>query len=134
MSRRALRRLRGEQRGQEEPGLGELGLDPGPERGQEGLPSATPGRARGVVSNRFELVRGVTVAEERLGPAAFGALERTWGDSAGEGAAGVTVAGGVAGVGGGSWGGSGCGRGQVRGPAGVAVAGGCGWGGRYWGG
>ncbi|NWS84148.1 TCF25 factor, partial [Toxostoma redivivum] len=31
MSRRALRRLRGEQRGQEGPGLGELGLDPGPE-------------------------------------------------------------------------------------------------------
>ncbi|KAM6380601.1 ribosome quality control complex subunit TCF25 isoform 2-T4 [Pluvialis apricaria] len=56
MSRRALRRLRGEQRGQEEPGLGELGLDLGPERGQDGLPSATPGRARAGVSNRFELI------------------------------------------------------------------------------
>ncbi|XP_063190947.1 ribosome quality control complex subunit TCF25 isoform X3 [Chroicocephalus ridibundus] len=56
MSRRALRRLRGEQRGQEEPGLGELGLDPGPEGGQEGLPSAASGRARAGVSNRFELI------------------------------------------------------------------------------
>ncbi|XP_053934927.1 transcription factor 25 [Cuculus canorus] len=50
MSRRALRRLRGEQRGQEEPGLGELGLDPGPQRCREGAP---PRRG---VSNRFELI------------------------------------------------------------------------------
>uniref|UniRef100_A0A8C3KN33 Uncharacterized protein n=1 Tax=Calidris pygmaea TaxID=425635 RepID=A0A8C3KN33_9CHAR len=56
MSRRALRRLRGEQRGQEEPGLGELGLDPGPERGREDPPSGGPGRARAGVSNRFELL------------------------------------------------------------------------------
>ncbi|XP_072729203.1 ribosome quality control complex subunit TCF25 isoform X5 [Ciconia boyciana] len=61
MSRRALRRLRGEQRGQEEPGLGELGLDPGPERCREGLPPAAVGRgrrepARTGVSNRFELI------------------------------------------------------------------------------
>ncbi|NWW17354.1 TCF25 factor, partial [Falcunculus frontatus] len=40
MSRRALRRLRGEQRGQEGPGLGQLGLDPGPERSHPwGIPS-----------------------------------------------------------------------------------------------
>ncbi|NXM39821.1 TCF25 factor, partial [Gymnorhina tibicen] len=40
MSRRALRRLRGEQRGQEGPGLGQLGLDPGPERAHPwGIPS-----------------------------------------------------------------------------------------------
>ncbi|XP_075367243.1 ribosome quality control complex subunit TCF25 isoform X4 [Mycteria americana] len=61
MSRRALRRLRGEQRGQEEPGLGELGLDPGPERCREGPPPAAAGRgrrepARSGVSNRFELI------------------------------------------------------------------------------
>ncbi|KAM7101909.1 ribosome quality control complex subunit TCF25 isoform 3-T3 [Ciconia maguari] len=61
MSRRALRRLRGEQRGQEEPGLGELGLDPGPERCREGPPPAAAGRgrrepARTGVSNRFELI------------------------------------------------------------------------------
>lgn len=65
MSRRALRRLRGEQRGQEEPGLGQLGLDPGPEADGDGLsppPSAAGSRprrtARTGVSNRFELVRG----------------------------------------------------------------------------
>ncbi|XP_075621524.1 ribosome quality control complex subunit TCF25 [Balearica regulorum gibbericeps] len=61
MSRRALRRLRGEQRGQEEPGLGELGLDPGPERGQEAPSSAAArrgcrGPARTGVSNLFELI------------------------------------------------------------------------------
>lgn len=94
MSRRALRRLRGEQRGQEEPGLGELGLDPGPERGPEGLPPPVAagrgqrGSARSGVSNRFELVRG---------------------DSGGGevGACGVVVpGGGAAAVGGGSWGGN----------------------------
>ncbi|NXL48891.1 TCF25 factor, partial [Podilymbus podiceps] len=71
MSRRALRRLRGEQRGQEVPSLGELGLDLGPESGWEGLPppplpppppppaAAGKGRrrpARTGVSNRFELI------------------------------------------------------------------------------
>ncbi|XP_053808403.1 transcription factor 25 isoform X1 [Vidua chalybeata] len=61
MSRRALRRLRGEQRGQEGPGLGELGLDPGPERAREGGPPPTPGKGprgppRAGVSNRFELI------------------------------------------------------------------------------
>ncbi|GAB0195383.1 transcription factor 25 [Grus americana] len=61
MSRRALRRLRGEQRGQEEPGLGELGLDPGPERGQEAPSSAAArrgcrGPVRTGVSNLFELI------------------------------------------------------------------------------
>ncbi|XP_064375916.1 ribosome quality control complex subunit TCF25 [Dromaius novaehollandiae] len=58
MSRRALRRLRGEQRGQEEPGLGQLGLAPGPGRCQE-PPGAAGGRrgpARAGVSNRFELI------------------------------------------------------------------------------
>lgn len=63
MSRRALRRLRGEQRGQEGPGLGELGLEPGPERAREGGPPPAPGKGprgprRAGVSNRFELVRG----------------------------------------------------------------------------
>ncbi|NXC84138.1 TCF25 factor, partial [Cercotrichas coryphoeus] len=61
MSRRALRRLRGEQRGQEGPGLGELGLDPGPERAREGGPPPAPekgprGPRRAGVSNRFELI------------------------------------------------------------------------------
>uniref|UniRef100_A0A803VYF4 Transcription factor 25 n=1 Tax=Ficedula albicollis TaxID=59894 RepID=A0A803VYF4_FICAL len=61
MSRRALRRLRGEQRGQEGPGLGELGLDPGPERAREGGPPPAPGKGprgprRAGVSNRFELI------------------------------------------------------------------------------
>ncbi|NXP40040.1 TCF25 factor, partial [Leiothrix lutea] len=61
MSRRALRRLRGEQRGQEGPGLGELGLDPGPERARDGGPPPAPGKGprgppRAGVSNRFELI------------------------------------------------------------------------------
>ncbi|KAL2300083.1 hypothetical protein Nmel_012043 [Mimus melanotis] len=61
MSRRALRRLRGEQRGQEGPGLGELGLDPGPEHAREGGPPPVPGKGprgprRAGVSNRFELI------------------------------------------------------------------------------
>ncbi|NWW40448.1 TCF25 factor, partial [Panurus biarmicus] len=61
MSRRALRRLRGEQRGQEGPGLGELGLDPGPERARQGGPPPAPGKGprgppRAGVSNRFELI------------------------------------------------------------------------------
>ncbi|KAM4894424.1 ribosome quality control complex subunit TCF25 [Sylvia borin] len=61
MSRRALRRLRGEQRGQEGPGLGELGLDPGPERAREGGPPPVPGKGprgppRAGISNRFELI------------------------------------------------------------------------------
>ncbi|XP_062355925.1 ribosome quality control complex subunit TCF25 isoform X3 [Cinclus cinclus] len=61
MSRRALRRLRGEQRGQEGPGLGELGLDPGPERAREGGPPPASGKGprgprRAGVSNRFELI------------------------------------------------------------------------------
>ncbi|XP_063266460.1 ribosome quality control complex subunit TCF25 isoform X1 [Prinia subflava] len=61
MSRRALRRLRGEQRGQEGPGLGELGLDPGPERAREGGPPPAPGKGprgppRAGISNRFELI------------------------------------------------------------------------------
>ncbi|NXV00459.1 TCF25 factor, partial [Cettia cetti] len=61
MSRRALRRLRGEQRGQEGPGLGELGLDSGPERAREGGPPPAPGKGprrppRAGVSNRFELI------------------------------------------------------------------------------
>ncbi|XP_064243231.1 ribosome quality control complex subunit TCF25 [Passer domesticus] len=65
MSRRALRRLRGEQRGQEGPGLGELGLglglDPGPEHAREGGPPPAPGKGprgtpRAGVSNRFELI------------------------------------------------------------------------------
>ncbi|XP_074406789.1 ribosome quality control complex subunit TCF25 [Zonotrichia albicollis] len=75
MSRRALRRLRGEQRGQEGPGLGELGLgiDPGPERAREGGPPPAPGnRPRGppraAVSNRFELIP----AEESEDEAAAG--------------------------------------------------------------
>ncbi|XP_065496908.1 ribosome quality control complex subunit TCF25 [Caloenas nicobarica] len=58
MSRRALRRLRGEQRGQEQPGLGHLGLEPGPEGPP--LSAATRrgrrGPARTGVSNRFELI------------------------------------------------------------------------------
>lgn len=58
MSRRALRRLRGEQRGQEEPGLGELGLASGPERGGEWPQATAKARGRPGVSNRFELVRG----------------------------------------------------------------------------
>ncbi|XP_074895875.1 ribosome quality control complex subunit TCF25 isoform X2 [Buteo buteo] len=72
MSRRALRRLRGEQRGQEEPGLGELGLDPGPERGPEGLaPPVAAGRgqrgsARSGVSNRFELITAEESEDEPL--------------------------------------------------------------------
>ncbi|TRZ15415.1 hypothetical protein HGM15179_011662 [Zosterops borbonicus] len=57
MSRRALRRLRGEQRGQEGPGLGQLGLDPGPERAREGGPPPAPGKGpRAGISNRFELI------------------------------------------------------------------------------
>ncbi|KAF4789229.1 Transcription factor 25 [Turdus rufiventris] len=61
MSRRTLRRLRGEQRGQEGPGLGELGLEPGPERAREGGPPPAPGKGprgprRAGVSNRFELI------------------------------------------------------------------------------
>ncbi|KAM9228024.1 ribosome quality control complex subunit TCF25 [Leptosomus discolor] len=74
MSRRALRRLRGEQRGQEEPGLGELGLDPGPERGREELPppvAAGRGRrgpARTGVSNRFELVEQIPAEESEDEP------------------------------------------------------------------
>ncbi|XP_052541896.1 transcription factor 25 isoform X1 [Tympanuchus pallidicinctus] len=56
MSRRALRRLRGEQRGQEEPGLGELGLASGPERGGEWPQAAAKARGRPGVSNRFELI------------------------------------------------------------------------------
>ncbi|NWX24831.1 TCF25 factor, partial [Aegotheles bennettii] len=44
MSRRALRRLRGEQRGQEEPGLGQLGLESGPQLGQEEIPPAPAGK------------------------------------------------------------------------------------------
>ncbi|XP_075289454.1 ribosome quality control complex subunit TCF25 isoform X2 [Opisthocomus hoazin] len=57
MSRRAVRRLRGEQRAQEEPGLGQLGLD----SGSEGPSPAAAGRARRGpartgVSNRFELI------------------------------------------------------------------------------
>ncbi|XP_041256732.1 transcription factor 25 [Onychostruthus taczanowskii] len=63
MSRRALRRLRGEQRGQEGPGLGELGLglDPGPEHAREGGPPPASGKglrgtSRAGVSNRFELI------------------------------------------------------------------------------
>lgn len=58
MSRRALRRLRGEQRGQEEPGLGELGLASGPERGGEWPQAAAKAGGRPGISNRFELVRG----------------------------------------------------------------------------
>ncbi|NWY65632.1 TCF25 factor, partial [Erithacus rubecula] len=73
MSRRALRRLRGEQRGQEGPGLGELGLDPGPERAREGGPPPAPGKGprgprRAGVSNRFELIP----AEESEDEAAAG--------------------------------------------------------------
>ncbi|XP_031471357.1 transcription factor 25 [Phasianus colchicus] len=56
MSRRALRRLRGEQRGQEEPGLGELGLASGPEKGGEWPQAAVKARGRPGVSNRFELI------------------------------------------------------------------------------
>ncbi|NXD97642.1 TCF25 factor, partial [Chaetorhynchus papuensis] len=61
MSRRALRRLRGEQRGQEGPGLGQLGLDPGSECAREGGPPPAPGKGprgppRAGVSNRFELI------------------------------------------------------------------------------
>ncbi|XP_066183514.1 ribosome quality control complex subunit TCF25 [Sylvia atricapilla] len=57
MSRRALRRLRGEQRGQEGPGLGELGLDPGPERARQGGPPPVSGKGpRAGISNRFELI------------------------------------------------------------------------------
>ncbi|XP_032557130.1 transcription factor 25 isoform X1 [Chiroxiphia lanceolata] len=57
MSRRALRRLRGEQRGQEGPGLGQLGIDPGPERAREAGPPPPPGsRPRATISNRFELI------------------------------------------------------------------------------
>nr|XP_030138347.3 transcription factor 25 [Taeniopygia guttata] len=63
MSRRALRRLRGEQRGQEGPGpgLGELGLHPGLEHAREGGPPPAPGKGprgppRADVSNRFELI------------------------------------------------------------------------------
>ncbi|XP_054025834.1 transcription factor 25 [Dryobates pubescens] len=61
MSRRALRRLRGEQRGQEEPGLGELGLDPGSETAQEETRPPVVGKGprgpvRTGVSNRFELI------------------------------------------------------------------------------
>ncbi|XP_037265202.1 transcription factor 25 isoform X2 [Falco rusticolus] len=71
MSRRALRRLRGEQRGQEEPGLGQLGLEAGPEPepGREGSPPAIPGRgcrgsARAGVSNRFELITAEELEDE----------------------------------------------------------------------
>ncbi|XP_074957205.1 ribosome quality control complex subunit TCF25 [Phalacrocorax aristotelis] len=74
MSRRALRRLRGEQRGQEEPGLGELGLDPapGPHCGRDGPPAAAPGKARhgparSGVSNRFELITAEE-SEDELPP------------------------------------------------------------------
>ncbi|KAM6123779.1 ribosome quality control complex subunit TCF25 [Phoenicopterus ruber ruber] len=78
MSRRALRRLRGEQRGQEVPSLGELGLDPapdpGPERGWDGPPLPPPaaarrGRrkpARTGVSNRFELITAEESEDEPL--------------------------------------------------------------------
>ncbi|XP_040427200.1 transcription factor 25 isoform X2 [Cygnus olor] len=54
MSRRALRRLRGEQRGQQEPGLGELGPAAGPESGQQRPEGVARGRSG--VSNRFELI------------------------------------------------------------------------------
>ncbi|NWR00030.1 TCF25 factor, partial [Paradoxornis webbianus] len=69
MSRRALRRLRGEQRGQEGPGLGELGLDPGPERAREGGPPPAPGKgprgpSRAGVSNRFELIPAEEESED----------------------------------------------------------------------
>ncbi|XP_015729867.1 transcription factor 25 isoform X2 [Coturnix japonica] len=47
MSRRALRRLRGEQRGQEEPGLGELGLEPGTETETGGEWPQPAAKARG---------------------------------------------------------------------------------------
>ncbi|KAJ7428990.1 hypothetical protein WISP_00309 [Willisornis vidua] len=62
MSRRALRRLRGEQRGQEGPGLGQLGIDTGSEHGPErarqaGPPPDPASRPRAALSNRFELVR-----------------------------------------------------------------------------
>ncbi|NXD30601.1 TCF25 factor, partial [Spelaeornis formosus] len=58
MSRRALRRLRGEQRGQERPGLGELGLQ---EYDREGEPPPASGKGprgppRAGISNRFELI------------------------------------------------------------------------------
>lgn len=94
MSRRALRRLRGEQRGQEEPGLGQLGLDPGPERGPEGLPPPVAagrgqrGSARSGVSNRFELVRGDSGGGEvgACGVVVPGGGQRLW-----EGAAGVAI-------------------------------------------
>ncbi|NXF08940.1 TCF25 factor, partial [Smithornis capensis] len=69
MSRRALRRLRGEQRGQEGPGLGQLGLEPqpgdGPERArQAGPPPAPANRSRAGVSNRFELILAEEESED----------------------------------------------------------------------
>ncbi|XP_061863583.1 ribosome quality control complex subunit TCF25 isoform X2 [Colius striatus] len=77
MSRRALRRLRGEQRGQEQPGLGELGLEPDPEAGRDGLAPALPGAAgrgrrgtgRSGVSNRFELITAEESEDELLSQA-----------------------------------------------------------------
>ncbi|NXT79183.1 TCF25 factor, partial [Zapornia atra] len=70
MSRRALRRLRGEQRGQELPGLGELGLEPAPglERGRE-APASLSGAGRGPrggVSNLFELINAEESEDELL--------------------------------------------------------------------
>ncbi|KAM6300611.1 ribosome quality control complex subunit TCF25 [Aegotheles albertisi] len=70
MSRRALRRLRGEQRGQEEPGLGQLGLESGPQPGQEETSPAPAGKGhRGPVcagvSNRFELITAEESEDER---------------------------------------------------------------------
>ncbi|XP_041878762.1 transcription factor 25 [Corvus kubaryi] len=71
MSRRALRRLRGEQRGQEGPGLGQLGLDPGSECAREGGPPPAPGKGprgppRAGVSNRFELIPAEESEDELL--------------------------------------------------------------------
>ncbi|NXD48487.1 transcription factor 25 [Corvus cornix cornix] len=71
MSRRALRRLRGEQRGQEGPGLGQLGLDPGSEYAREGGPPPAPGKGprgppRAGVSNRFELIPAEESEDELL--------------------------------------------------------------------
>ncbi|NWQ62401.1 TCF25 factor, partial [Neopipo cinnamomea] len=64
---RALRRLRGEQRGQEGPGLGQLAIDPGPERAREAGPPPPPGnRPRAAVSNRFELIPAEELEDEPL--------------------------------------------------------------------
>lgn len=91
MSRRALRRLRGEQRGQEGPGLGQLGLDPGSECAREGGPPPAPGKGprgppRAGVSNRFELVREAKAGGRRGAAVGGRLLGGSWGgrDSGGQ--------------------------------------------------